>query len=303
MKHVLVSGGTGFAGRYIVEACLAEGARVTVAGRTPPADGLFPAPVGFRPLTLEPEAATPELFADIDTFVHAAFDHLPGLYRGGEGDDPSGFVRRNVDGSIALFEAAARAGVHHAVFLSSRAVFDGYPAGTELEESLPPKPQSLYGRVKWQAEQALSALSAPGFVPVSLRATGIYGDLTPNKWDALFERYAAGETIAPRAGSEVHGRDLAAAVLAVIRAPVARVTGKAFHVSDIVTDNHTILAALKAALASAHPLPARADLGTVSAMTTARLNALGWRTGGMPLFDATLRQLVDTFVAKQPRGI
>ncbi|MET3601531.1 NAD-dependent epimerase/dehydratase family protein [Martelella mangrovi] len=299
MKHILVSGGTGLAGRYIVEGCLAAGHQVSVAGRSAPPDGLFSPAVGYRPLDLSAERVSDELFEDIDAFVHAAFSHVPGRYRGGEGDDPAGFVKLNVNGSIALFEAARAAGVRHCVFLSSRAVFDGYPDATPLPETLVPNPASLYGTIKFETEKALAALARPGFVPVSLRATGIYGDLFPNKWEALFENYLAGRTIEPRAGSELHGRDLADAVLAVLGAPIPKVSGKALHVSDIVVDNHTILAPLKAALASPHPLPARADHDRINVMATSRLNALGWRTGGIPLFSATLQTLVEGFLARQ----
>ncbi|QQM31804.1 NAD(P)-dependent oxidoreductase [Martelella lutilitoris] len=300
MKHLLVSGGTGFAGRYIVEECLAAGHKVTVAGRSPPADRLFSPAVGFRPLDLAEKNVPEAFFNGIDGFVHAAFSHLPGRYRGGEGDDPAGFLSLNVDGSIALFEAARKAGVKHCLFLSSRAVFDGYPAGTPLAETLAPNPESLYGKAKLEAEKALFALAAPGFVPVSLRATGVYGNLYPNKWESLFSDYLAGRTIKPRAGSEINGRDLAGAVLAVLGAHIPKVSGKALHVSDIVIDNHTILAPLKAALAAPHPLPARADHDQVSVMATGRLNALGWRTGGMPLFSATLQTLIEGFLARHP---
>ncbi|MBB4122237.1 NAD-dependent epimerase/dehydratase family protein [Martelella radicis] len=300
MKHLLVSGGTGLAGRYIVEECLAAGHKVTVAGRRAPADGLFSPAVGYRPLDLAAGKPDGALFDGIDVFVHAAFSHVPGRYRGGEGDDPAGFLRLNVDGSVALFEAARQAGVRHCLFLSSRAVFDGYPAGTALSETLAPEPASLYGKAKLEAEKALAALAAPGFVPASLRATGIYGDLYPNKWESLFSDYLEGRTISPRAGSELHGRDLAGGVLAVLGAHIPKVSGKALNVSDIVVDNHTILAPLKAALASPHPLPARADHDQVSVMATSRLNALGWRTGGMPLFSATLQTLVEGFLARHP---
>ncbi|WP_174800504.1 NAD-dependent epimerase/dehydratase family protein [Martelella limonii] len=300
MSRVLVSGGTGLVGRYIVEECLSAGHAVTVAGRTPPEPELYAAPVGFRPLTLG--APVPDrLFSGIDVFVHAAFSHAPGRYRGGEGDDPDGFLARNVAGSIALFEGAEAAGVRHAFFLSSRAVFDGYPAGTVLSETVPPNPKSLYGRAKHQVEQALAALARPGFIPVNLRATGVYGDLSPNKWEPLFERYARGETIEERAGSEVHGRDLARAILTLLDAPIPKISGKAFHLSDIVTDTHTILAPLKAAMALQHPLPPRADQAAVNAMTTTSLNALGWRTGGMPLLSATLQTLVSRFIANFDR--
>jgi hypothetical protein len=36
----------------------------------------------------------------------------------------------------------------------------------------------------------------PDFITSSLRLTGVYGELTPNKWDSLFADYLAGR---PRA--------------------------------------------------------------------------------------------------------
>ncbi|WP_176085518.1 NAD(P)-dependent oxidoreductase [Martelella sp. HB161492] len=297
MTHVLISGGTGLVGRYLVDGFRASGHGVSVAGRTPPPPEMFAAPLAYRPLILDPDRDPDGLFDGVDIFVHAAFLHQPGRYRGGEGDDPAGFIRANLDGSIALFEAARAAGVQRCLFLSSRAVYDGFAPGTELDDMLVPAPTSLYGQVKYQAEQALSALATPQFVTASLRATGVYGQLSPNKWDGLFASYLAGEMIASRAASEVHGQDLAKAALLLASAPQHKVSGLSFNATDIVTDTHAILAPLKAATACPHPLPARAAHDTVSLMTTTRLNALGWRTGGYGLFYETLAKLVSRTAA------
>ena len=111
MTRVLVSGGTGYAGRFIVEHLLANGYKVTVGGRTPPTAGSFSRDVAFVPLHLDPDIDQIDVFENIYYFVHAAFAHVPGKYRGGEGDDPHGFRRANLDGSVRLFEAAKDAGV------------------------------------------------------------------------------------------------------------------------------------------------------------------------------------------------
>lgn len=155
MTRWAVTGGTGLVGRFIVNDLLARGVTVTVLGRRAPAPGTFDGPVGFLPYDLDD--ASPDLrgFAGV---VHAAFDHVPGRYRGGEGDDPETFRRRNVDGSLRLFETARSAGISRTVFLSSRAVLGGYPAGTTLTEDLPVKPDTLYGAVKAEVETALAAM-------------------------------------------------------------------------------------------------------------------------------------------------
>src|SRR5690606_27083164 len=118
MTTTVVSGGTGYVGRSIVEGLLKSGHQVVVLGRTTPAKGFFSAPVTFAPLDLDSGKVDPDLFASASFFVHAAFDHVPGRYRGGEGDDPETFRRRNMDGSLALFEAAKAAGARRTVFLS-----------------------------------------------------------------------------------------------------------------------------------------------------------------------------------------
>ena len=47
---------------------------------------------------------------DVDAIVHAAYEHVPGSYRGGEGDDLDGFLAANLMGSLALMRQAREAG-------------------------------------------------------------------------------------------------------------------------------------------------------------------------------------------------
>lgn len=299
MAHALVSGGTGYAGRFIVEALLAAGHRVRVGGRTSSVAGFFSAPVAFQPLSLEPEAADPAQFEGIDLFIHAAFDHVSGRYRGGEGDDPAGFRRLNEAGSIALFEAARAAGVKRALFLSSRAVYGDQPPGAALHETTTPRPDTLYGEVKLGSERALAGLARLGFATASLRATGIYGPAGPgraHKWAGLFADYLAGRPIAPRAGTEVHGADLAAAVLCLAQAPPGALKGDAYNVSDLVIDRRDILGPVKTASGVAHPLPAAGDTAALNVMDTSALRGLGWQPGGRALFDRTLAELIREVV-------
>ncbi|WP_117191795.1 NAD-dependent epimerase/dehydratase family protein [Rhizobium terrae] len=287
---VLVSGGTGLVGRYIVEGLLSAGYRVTVGGRTEPAPGLFTKPVRFVPLALDPDLDQTGAFDGISFFVHAAFDHVPGKYRGGEGDDPGRFHRLNLDGTTSLFETARRVGVRRSVFLSSRAVYDSLPAGTVLTEDLVLDPDSLYGRIKLSGEQALSALSAPGFATASLRLTGVYGNLRPNKWDGLFADFLAGRPMPSRAGTEVHGHDVASAIRLMLETAAGRIDGEVFNVSDLLTDTREILGFLP----PAHRLPESADRGAINIMSTSKLESLGWKPGGKALLAQTVRDLANS---------
>jgi nucleoside-diphosphate-sugar epimerase len=286
----LVTGGSGFVGRFIVEALLRRGEGVRVMGRTRPADGFFSRPVAFVQGSLDPERDQSAAFEGVSAFVHAGFDHVPGRYRGGEGDDPAGFRRRNLDGSVALFEAAKRAGLGRVVFLSSRAVYGAQPAGAELSEATEPHPDTLYGEVKLAAEQALAAMSGDGFRGTSLRVTGVYGPAAggrAHKWADLFGDYLAGRAVEPRRGTEVHGDDVAAAVLAVLDGPPPPL----LNVSDILLDRHDLLAIVQDKTGSTHPLPPRSAV-PVNAMNCDLLRALGWWPGGMDLLERTVRALL-----------
>ncbi|MBX5147109.1 NAD-dependent epimerase/dehydratase family protein [Rhizobium lentis] len=288
---VLVSGGTGLVGRYVVEELLAAGYQVIVGGRRAPLPRLFSRPVEFAALSLDPDKDQIDVFDDAYFFVHAAFSHVPGKYRGGEGDDPKSFRELNLDGTVRLFEAAKRAGTRRCVFLSSRAVYGERPAGTELIETMQPKPETLYGQIKLDAEGALTHLSTPGFAGVSLRATGIYGDLPPNKWDSLIADYLAGRPVAARAGTEVHGRDLGRAVRLMLETDSTRISGEIFNISDISVDTNDILSPIRREMGCRHALPAAADRAMLNPMSTAKIRALGWTPGGTALFEETMHRL------------
>lgn len=291
---VLISGGTGLVGRYIAEELLAAGYKVAVGGRSAPQAGLFPHVVSFVPLSLDPAENQSHAFDDAYFFVHAAFSHAHGKYRGGEGEDPEGFRRLNLDGTVKLFETARKAGIRRCIFLSSRAVYGDQSAGEVLTEASKPAPNTLYGQVKRDAEHALFSLTAPGFATASLRATGVYGDLRPNKWDDLFEDYLNGKPVPSRAGTEVHGRDLGRAVRLLLETETARIDSEAFNLSDILTDTHEILGHLKRVTDCPHPLPAPAPEGVVSAMDTSRIRALGWKGGGKALLEQTIETLATS---------
>ncbi len=297
MTSTLVSGGAGFVGRFIVENLLAAGHAVTVMGRNAPPEGFFSAPVRFVEGTLDPSRDQSAAFDGIDCFIHAAFDHVAGKYRGGEGDDAIGFRFRNRDGSAALFAAAKARGVKRVVFLSSRAVYGAQPAVAVLDEETPPHPDTLYSQVKLASEEDLKAMSGAGFCGVSLRVTGVYGPGgigREHKWADLFRDYLDGRPISPRAGTEVHGDDVGSAVRLMLEAPEPEVSGEIFNVSDLLVDRHDLLSMLRDGVGSSHPLPDRADHSAANVMATAKIQALGWRPGG----SASL----ENFVRSQATG-
>lgn len=301
---VLVTGGTGFVGRFVVEHLAQAGFDVAVAGRTPPHPGTFSRPVPFLPMSLDPGGPEPSMLAGVTHLVHAAFDHVPGRYRGGEGDAPDRFRRLNLDASVALFEAARRAGAKGCVFLSSRAVYGAQPTGAVLDEETVPRPDTLYGEVKLAAEKRLAAMASPGFPVASLRVTGVFGPAgagRTHKWSQLFADYLDGKAVEPRCGTEVHGGDVAQAVELILRNP-APGRPHTFNVSDLLVDRREILAILREEAGCRRQLPAAANRAACNAMSTARIRSLGWMPGGRPLFEETVRRLACDFLSKRESG-
>jgi nucleoside-diphosphate-sugar epimerase len=277
--RVALTGATGLVGQFVARRLLAAGHGLVALGRPSPWGG------AARPWRL----GEPAPLDGCDALVHCAFAHVPGRYRGGEGDDPQGFLLLNLEGTLRLWDEAAG---RRTVFLSSRAVYDGLPPGTALTEDFPVAPPSLYGRVKSEAERALHARGGGA----SLRATGVFGPPAPgqrHKWADLFAAFAAGEAMAPAVGTEVHGDDVAGAVLLLLE----RGDTGPFNCSDFVLDRRDLLLAWSEVSGARGTLPPRSGAGP-GVMDTSRLRALGWT----PLGAAGLWEALGALVEARPDG-
>ena len=267
--RVALTGASGIIGRYAARALCRAGHDVTPLDRAHGWTLGQPAPLQGH-----------------DALIHCAFAHAPGRYRGGEGDDPAAFVAANLDGTRALFDQAVRDGVGRVLFLSSRAVHDGHPPGMRLPDDLPAAPTTLYGQVKAGAEAHLATLPLTG---CAIRATGVYGPGPAHKWHALFSDYLSGRPIPPRVATEVHAADLARTLVLLLSAPTPPPT---VNCSDLVLDHHDLLAIVRDATGSRHPLPPCADASRLRIPECTALIAAGWRPGGQPLLRRTVRRLL-----------
>ncbi|MEM8957518.1 MAG: NAD(P)-dependent oxidoreductase [Pseudomonadota bacterium] len=288
--RLAIAGGTGLVGRFITEAALAAGHGVKLLTRRAPQPIAFSKPVAHLPYDLERD---PPPLDGVDGLIHAAFDHVPGRYRGGEGRDPEGFRRRNVLGSQKMLDMARDAGCR-VIFLSSRAVYGAYPPGSLLTESTPPRPDTLYGEVKLEVEQAVARAGG-----MSLRATGVYGPPGPSqrhKWADLFADFAAGREIAPRRATEVHGADLAAACMIALQQP----TPPVLNVSDIMLDRRDLLELWSGISGVTGRLPEAAPQPGPAEMDCTALRALGWEPGGRGRLCVALARIAQTGAAKTP---
>ena len=291
--RVALTGATGIVGRFIAARLAAEGCDIVALARPESDRTGFDFPVTWIEGNLNTEAAPDTLVEGADALVHSAYDHLPGHYRGGEGNDVEGYWQTNLLGSLRLVHAAKTNNVGRVVVLSSRAVFGG-PVSTRVGDRHPTSPDTHYGALK----VALEALATVYPGTTCIRPTGVYGITHPldrSKWFDMARAVTSGRPVSvARTSTEVHGDDVAAAVWLLLNAPEEDVSGRAFNCSDLVLGTREIAQRMYAAqgvAAGSLPLP-REMPPPDHIMRCDGLRSLGWRPGGRRRLNATIRALL-----------
>ena len=168
-RSVLVTGGSGFIGRHVVDALRSGGDDVTVADRAPHPDPSVRVVVGD--LT-EPGAVERALAEGTTAVVHlAALTSVLGSI-----ERPVETYRTNVGVTAALLERCRVLGVGSFVLASTNAVVGAGASGPCIDERTPMRPLTPYGATKAAAEMLLSASDAAYDVRgVALRFSNVYG--------------------------------------------------------------------------------------------------------------------------------
>jgi UDP-glucose 4-epimerase len=166
----VVTGGAGFIGSHLAEALLAAGRRVRVV------DDLSTGrrervPAGAELLEADVNDAADAAVRGAEVVYHLAA--LPSVPRSVE--RPLESHRATARGTMAILEAAARAGVRRVVFASSSSVYGDTPTLPKRED-MPPRPLSPYAVAKLAGEMYARAFAALGRVEtVCLRFFNVYG--------------------------------------------------------------------------------------------------------------------------------
>jgi nucleoside-diphosphate-sugar epimerase len=237
MSHVLVTGGAGYIGSVLVPLLIERGHRVTVLDR-----------LYFGPDTLKPHERLSVVRADVrraDPRVFEGVDSVVDL--AGISNDPACELDTeltrsvNLEGGKRSHRLAHAAGVTRIVFASSCSVY-GHGEGTQLTETSPLHPVSLYAQCKAEVEKAALELgTTTGLAVTSLRFATVFGLSPRMRFDLAVNvmtknAYTQQRIVIDGGGKQwrpfVHVADVSEAIARTLEAPVEKVRGQVMNVGS-----------------------------------------------------------------------
>ena len=148
--------------------------------------------------------------------------------------------KTNLEATIRLGKLAKSAGVKRFVYASSQSMYGISSTNDELDEDLSEKfPLTTYARTKWEAEIALKKLQSESFSVICFRPSTVFGVSPRLRCDIVFNNFVAcayttGKIEILSDGTPwrpvVHIRDVCAAFIAGLEAPLEIVSGRSYNV-------------------------------------------------------------------------
>lgn len=190
---VLVTGATGFVGRHVVSELVRRSINVRVVIRQDAKGGL---PVNDKDVVYLPGLGTTaadwtDAVAHCTAVIHlAARAHIS---RDRLEDPVRAFRLANIDYARACAEAAAAAGVHRFIFMSSVGVHGGASGAQPIRAESSINPHTPYARSKAEAEQALTEVVRGTDMKLTVvRPPLVYGPGAPGNFGVLVKAIAYG---------------------------------------------------------------------------------------------------------------
>lgn len=167
----VVSGGSGFVGRALIERLAQSGNAIVEIGRSPSRgdiDQFFPINSFSADTSFKEALDGCEVIIHLAARVHVMHEHAA--------DPLSEFLKVNLHGTTNLARQAAAAGVKRFVYVSSIKVNGEHTKSRPFTEADKPHPQDAYAISKWEAEQALQSIARDsGMEAVIVRPPLVYG--------------------------------------------------------------------------------------------------------------------------------
>ena len=270
----LVTGGTGFLGRRLVERLLSQGRTVTVLARRPAPD-LAARGVTFVRAPLEDAAAVQAACEGIGTVFHVAA-------KVGVWGRPRDFYRANVLGTRAVIEGCLRHGVARLVHTSTPSVVYNGGGISGGDESLPltTRCPSPYPLTKAAAEREVLAANSPSLRTVALRPHLITGSGDPHLVPRLVAAARAGSLwVIGRGKNRVDITHVENVVDAHLQAEAALEAGRASGRAYFITNGEPVILWdwINCLLAALGEKPVTKHISLATANAAARACEIVWR--------------------------
>lgn len=176
--------------------------------------------------------------------------HLAGLSNDPLGEIAPGLTEEvNFQASVRLAMLAKAAGVKRFIYASSQSMYGVSDTSDELDEDDSEKnPVTSYARTKWEAEVLLKEMATDEFAVICFRPSTVFGASPRLRSDIVFNNLVAcafttGRIEIKSDGSPwrpvVHVRDVCAAFIAGVEAPLSLVNGQSFNVG-VPNGNYTV---------------------------------------------------------------
>ncbi len=244
---ILITGNKGYIGSVLTEILAAAGHELTGydTGYYDECYLVQPSLSVQRQIKKDIRDAAAEDVAGIDAIIH-----LAALSNDPLGELAPGLTEDiNYKATIALAKLAKEAGVKRFIYSSSQSMYGVADTSHELtEDEAGSYGVTTYAWTKWDAEIELKKLGAANFAVICMRPSTVFGASQNLRCDIVYNNlvasaYTMGKIEIKSDGTPwrpvVHVRDVSAAYIAGLEAPLVLVAGQSFNVG-IPNGNYTV---------------------------------------------------------------
>lgn len=174
MYKTLVTGASGFIGRYLTNRLIEQGADISIFVRNrKKIDKRWAKNVKVYRGDITDKKSLLVVSKDIEVIFHLAAAYI---HKTPKSEEEKKYVYKvNVDGTKNILETFVPS-LKHFIFFSSISVYDGVDNSDELDENSKVKPNNTYGESKLISERLIAEYGKKhGFITTSLRLPFVYG--------------------------------------------------------------------------------------------------------------------------------